>query len=40
MQIEIKWKIYEEAKMKLSKENLTPEEYTRKIIELCDKLEI
>jgi len=35
-----KWKIYEHEKTKISKENLSPEEYTRRIVELCNKLEI
>ncbi len=35
-----RWALYEQEKAKLAKENLTPEEYTRRIVEICDKLEI
>lgn len=38
--LSVKWKIYEQEKAKIAKENLTPEEYTRRIVELCNKLEI
>ena len=34
------WLIYEQEKQKIVMENLTPEEYTKRIQELCDKLGI
>lgn len=40
MELLEKWKIYEEEKAEIAKENLTPEEYTKRIVELCKKLEI
>jgi hypothetical protein len=40
LDLPVKWQIYEQEKAQLAKENLTPEEYTRKIVELCEKLEI
>ena len=39
-ELSTRWKIYEQEKAKLAKENLTPEEYTRRIVEICDRLEI
>jgi hypothetical protein len=40
MELVNKWKIYEQEKEKLVKENLTAEEYTRRIVELCNRLEL
>ena len=34
------WKQYEQEKAKLNQENLTPDEYTRRIVEICDRLQI
>jgi len=32
------WIIYEQEKQKIVMENLTPEEYSKRIKELCDRL--
>ncbi len=40
LELPLIWKIYEQEKAKIANENLTPEEYTRRIVELCKKLDI
>lgn len=40
LELPIRWKMYEQEKVKIARENLTPEEYTKRIVELCNKLEI
>lgn len=40
LELPIRWKIYEQEKAKIANENLTPEEYTARIIDLCNRLEI
>jgi hypothetical protein len=39
-ELSARWKLYEEQKAKIAQENLNPEEYTRRIVELCKKLEL
>ncbi len=40
MDLTVRWKIYEQEKAKMAQKNLTSEEYTKEIIELCNRLEI
>jgi hypothetical protein len=40
MDMKERWKIYEQEKAKLAKENLSSEEYIRRILELCKRLEL
>ncbi len=40
MDMKERWKLYEIEKAKIVEKNLTPEEYTRQIVELCTRLEL